>query len=65
MFDWSKVNMPPEYPKPTYIVADNMVEAFREILRDRANVIPVSETYFTSIIYSGRYESNQLPDHKE
>lgn len=45
MFDWSKLEIPPEYSKPTYIVADCMVEVFREILGDRANVIPISDTY--------------------
>lgn len=43
--DWLKnIPWPEECAKPTYIVADNLVEAAREVFGDRANVIAQSDT---------------------
>lgn len=35
---------PSEYPKPRFVVPDNMVKAMREAFGDAAEIIPVSET---------------------
>jgi hypothetical protein len=40
---------PPEYAKPRFVVADNMVEAAREYWGDAADVVPISETYLPEL----------------
>lgn len=38
------LGLPDGYPKPTFVVPDDMVEAFREEFKDRTEVVAVSET---------------------
>lgn len=44
---------PPEYPKPYFVVPDNMVEAMREAFGDAVEIIPVSETMLPTDSASG------------
>lgn len=43
-FDWTKLKWPEEYPKNRLVVADCLVDAFREQLGDDFEIIPLSET---------------------
>lgn len=43
-FDWTKVPLPEECAKLRLVVADNMVEAYREQLGDRFEIVPLSTT---------------------
>lgn len=40
-----EVSLPPEYPKPIFVVADYLIETFREAFGDAAVIVPISETY--------------------
>lgn len=40
-----KLELPPEYPKPRFVVDDRLVEAARKFWGDAVEVIPLSETY--------------------
>jgi hypothetical protein len=41
---WILANLPPDYPKPRLVVADNMVDVAREFWGDGVEIIAHSDT---------------------
>lgn len=41
---YNGLKFPPEYAKPRFVVADNLVDAAREFWGDAADVIAISDT---------------------